>query len=626
LLILCIFIIIVSVFVQHQLLAQECPSSALAQPKGNTLYLFFPTTSDSTFPEYGGPYGVSTSPAEPFDVADLDSGIGTTTQLRDRIFEMVTDDYCEFNVKVISMTSTPNPTEAHWQIAAIGSDSETTSTGGNLFGIAQDVDIGNVDYQDYARIYAGSFEVAYGSAGEALAGTNSTLERWATAIAETTSHEAAHNYGVRHSDANPRFGSAEDVAINHIIATGSTGLTGELRASLDRHFSDTAYEILGANLGLTIKTLYNWDFVNPNDADAHALQLEILSEANALTIGWSYEGSLSPWTSPTISTTGATENFQGTTYNVFELNFTTSKSWTGGSNGVVPPGIKFHVGASFTEPDAIIVRDTTLFDSGDNELPLAPRLFGYDAGTLDMATGDFEITFYNLDVAQPLILRELEISRVPRMMDINSMVENTTQVDRTGIPVTKTTSCQWVKEMEIEDQLSISIARLTDERTVDFIYEPEDCEPGVIPGSSDTDRGELVYCPDGNALSLFPSTYIYVTATVVDPEATYWDPVQGEFIEGPLESKIFYQFSGFKPDLNNNGVDDLIDIRTGTSVDENDNGIPDEVEEKDGTSELEELINALQARARELLNWIYLLLALIVGLISFGVFKLRKIG
>ena len=157
-------------------------------------------------------------------------------------------------------------------------------------------------------------------------------------------------------------------------------------------------------------------------------------------------------------------------------------------------------------------------------------------------------------------------------------------------------------------------------------YDPEDCEPGVIPGSSDIDRGELVYCPDGNALSLFPSTYIYVTATVVDPEATYWDPVQGEFIEGPLESKIFYQFAGFKPDLNNNGVDDLIDIRTETSVDENDNGIPDEVEEKDEPSELEELINTLQARARALLNWIYLLLALIIGLISFSVFTLRKIG
>jgi hypothetical protein len=627
--VLSVFSLHALIFYQPQSLAQDCPSDALAHPKGNTLYLYFPTTSDNTFPEYGI-YGATTSPAEPFNVADLDSGIGTTAELRQRIFEMVTDDYCEFDVEVISMTSSPNPTEAQWQIAAIGSDSETVTFGVDtydLFGIAQAVDIGNIDPQDYARIYAGTFEVAYGSAGEALAGTGSTLERWATAIAETTSHEASHNYGVQHDDADPRPGSAEDAAVNHIIATGTT-LTGEDRASLDRHFSDTAYEILGANLGLTYYTLYNWDFVNPNDEDAHALQLEILSEANTLTIGWFYTGSSSPWTSPTISATGATTSFQGTTYNNFELDFSTGKSWSGGSNGVVPPGIKFHIGASFLESDAVIVRDTKLFDSGGIELPLAPRIFGYDDGTLDTSTGDFELTFTNFDVDRPLILRSLEVSRVPRMIDINSMVENATLVGRTGFPVTLTTSCQWAKDMVVEDRISISIAGLMDERTVDFTYDPEDCEPGIIglDGSLDIDKGGLEYCAEGTVLSLFPSTYIYVTATVVDPEAKYWDPIQGDFIEGPLETKIFYQFAGFKPDLNNNTVDDLIDIRTGTSVDENGNGIPDEVEKQPEPPKQDPPYESLIDRLRTLLNYIYLLLAAIIALISFFVYRLRRAG
>ena len=38
--------------------SQNCPSHALATPKGNSLYLYFPTTSDSTFPEYGTTYGL----------------------------------------------------------------------------------------------------------------------------------------------------------------------------------------------------------------------------------------------------------------------------------------------------------------------------------------------------------------------------------------------------------------------------------------------------------------------------------------------------------------------------------------------------------------------------------------
>jgi hypothetical protein len=40
-------------------------------------------------------------------VADLDPGIGSTNQLRNRIFDVVTDDYCEFNVEVLQTTTNP---------------------------------------------------------------------------------------------------------------------------------------------------------------------------------------------------------------------------------------------------------------------------------------------------------------------------------------------------------------------------------------------------------------------------------------------------------------------------------------------------------------------------------------
>lgn len=572
-----IFTLLMCISFPSQAIAQECPSGALSLPKGNTLYLYFPATSDSSFPDYSA-YGAKTSPAQPFDVSDLDSGIGTTEQLRQRIFEMVTDDYCEFNVKVIRTTTTPSPTETRWQIVAIGSDADTTS-GYTLFGEAQNVDMGDNDPQDYARVWGGSFYNEYGSTGGALAGTDSTLERWATALAGTTTHEAAHNYGAGHADAYPRAGSAEDGVNNHILATGSSGLTGEQRASLDRHFSDTSYELLGYNLGLTTATLYNWDFVNPNDKDAHALRMKILSKASSLTIVWFYNGGLSPWTSPTVTATGTTETFQGSTYNVFQLEFSTGKSWSGGANGVAPPAVRFHVGASFSEPEAAIVRATKLLDSAGTELPLSPRLFGYDAGTTDTATGDFDLTFFNPTPDDaPLIIRDLVIRLVPRMVDINSMVENAASVGMDGLPINEISICSIKKEMKIIGQLSIHVASLTDKRNVDIVYDPKGCVR-TVAGAGDVARGELIYCPDGTALSLFPSTYVYVTATVVDPNAVYWDPGQGNFVNGTLESKIFYQFAGFKPDFNDNDVDDLLDIRNGISTDENRNGIPDEAEE-----------------------------------------------
>lgn len=543
----------------------------------NTLYLYFPTSADSTFPDYSG-YGADTSPLDPFDVADLDGGIGTTSQLRQRIGELVAIDYWEFDVDVISTTTAPNPTEDRWQIAGIGSDADTTSWGSNLFGEAQDVDIGDNDAQDYARIWAGSFLAEYGGTGEALEGIDSTLERWATAIAGTVSHEAAHNYGSSHSDSAPRPGSAEDAQNNHILATGSTGLTGEQRAGLDRHFSDTSYEILGYNLGLNVKTVYNWDFFNPNDEDAYGMIIKILSEASSLTVDWAFLGSLCPWDTPTITAMGTTEVFQGDTYNVYELEFGTAKSWSGGSPGIVPPAAEFHSGAGFSEPDPIIVTETTLLDNTGGELPLSPRVFGFDTGEVDMNTGLFMLRLVN-PLPGLLILRDFRWFFIPRLIDIETMVKNTIPMGLNGLPISNITSQSLQKDFQIEEDFHIMIANLTSDRSVDNEYNPELCGQNSTD-ILDTTEGEIEYCLNGTALSLFPSTYIYVTATVVDANATFWDDGQQAFVNGEKEYNVFYQFAGFIPDFNDNGVDDLLDIRQGISEDLNQNGIPDEAEEQ----------------------------------------------
>ena len=98
-----------------------------ASAEATVLYLYFPSAEDSNVPEWGDPYGISTSPVAVFDVADLDSSIGTTNNLIDGILEMVKVDYFEFNVNVFQSTSLPNPTSNQWQIVSIGTDSETYS-------------------------------------------------------------------------------------------------------------------------------------------------------------------------------------------------------------------------------------------------------------------------------------------------------------------------------------------------------------------------------------------------------------------------------------------------------------------------------------------------------------------
>lgn len=574
--VLSIAFILLSVCFTTPLITQDCIGYAFYGQRDNKLYLYFPTTEDSSFPEYGTPYGVSTSPLMIFNVADLDSSIGTTAALRQKIFEVVTEDYCEFNVGVSMTTTAPGPTESNWQIVGIGSDS-----GGSLLGLAQDVDIDDNNTQDYARVFAGTFKAAYTGSGGALAGINSTLDRWANAIGSTTTHEAGHNYGLAHTNANPVPSSGEDDVNNHIEATFSSGLTGEIRAGVDRHFSDTEYEILGHNVGLHVNTVHNWDFTNPNNVDACGMKLKVLSTTSTLTISWYYTGNRSPWTSPTVTNTSTTEVFHGTTYNVYYVTYTTGQAWLNGSDGVVPPGVEFHIGASFIESNAVIVKETTLLDSSlVSALPLAPRMAGYDAGALDLVSGDLEFQVFNPNPdLGPLLLRDISVQLVPRMIDINTMVNGVQPIGLRNAPINRISSCIKFGKIKIEDNTKIRVANMTDKRHVDITYKKEDCKKKLIKGGAlDSLVGEVIYCPDGTALSLFPSTYVYITATVVDPKARYWDTKSNQFIIGPQESQLFYQFSGIVPDTNNNGQDDLLDIRSGKSRDKNENGIPDEAE------------------------------------------------
>ena len=583
---------------------------------GSVLYLYFPTATDSDFPDDPGGWGVSTSPLEPFDINDLDPGVGTTAQLRNAITQRVKTDYCEFDVRVEQTTSAngttdPLPTDPRWQIIGIGSDSA------GLFGIAQDFDDFDSDEMDYARVWAGSFMDSFGGAGGALNGADSTLARWANAIAGTISHEGGHNYGPDHPDAAPV--SSEDASSNHLMSTPS----GEDR-SQDRHFSNTSFEILARNLSLYERTVSNWDFINPNDSTADGFEITVLVRPadGTPSRGSMYTGGLSPWGDVSISADGA-EMFKGDNYNRFIITFTSPKSWNNGPNGEIPAGEDIHVGVGLSTD--YIVRNVE-FTAGGSPMDLRPRVVGYTTGgSFDPATGDFHVTFFNPDPDEgPLLLSDFVVRYLPRTVDIDQMIAGGKLTGLDGLPVEPWAVRKTAREtVTVSDQADVTVGSLSEKRAVDFMAKPaKDC--GLItppPIGDPVPPNRMEYCRDGHILGLFPAARIYIEATLTDPDARYFDLELQEFVVGPLESRIFAQLSGVTPDLNDNGVDDAIDISTGTCKDQNQNGVCDEAE-PDGSGKLQEFLEKC-CKALQLQLWIVIVLLVLAVLLLFLIAKRR---
>ncbi|MEM9581824.1 MAG: CARDB domain-containing protein [Pseudomonadota bacterium] len=565
--------------VWHVPVAQAATVDCQANRSGTelVLYLYFPTAEDSAFPASinfnGNP--VTTGPLPAFEASDLDETEGTAAEYRDAITERVKLDYCEFDVAVVTSTNSngttdPTPSDDRWHVVGIGSDSFPT---GNLYGLCCSGTI--------SRVWAGEF-IAESQPGGAIDGAlsdeNSTLDRISNAIAGTTSHEAGHDFGAGHADSISL--PTEDARQNHIMASGvgNGDLTGEDRAS-DRHFSDTSYEILAANFGLYEQTLSNWDFINPNDSTADGLQIRLLvaQGGDAPEIGSFYDGGLSPWDGASLSMTG-TQTFQGETYDVYLVNFDSTQTWNNGDEGQIPAGEEFHVGVGLTR-NYIVTDVTLLADSAAMELN--PRVVGYTPeGSFDPATGDYHLTLSVADPENgPILISDVEVMHLPRTVDINQMLDSGVLIGQDGRPMQP-----WMtlvgEDVSVSKKADLGVANLAASRAVDFQRIPDpDCPPFPVPEPvPDSDFVGLAYCEEGPVVGLFPSARVYVTATVTDPNARYFDREAGEMVTGPLSNRIFIQFPGGKPDLNENGVDDAIDIDTGVCGDDNGNGVCDEAE------------------------------------------------
>jgi hypothetical protein len=582
-----------------------CPieSPAIEDAKPNKLYLFMPSADDSGFPESGCTINTPTcfssgdpasiSPARTFDITQLTDYHGTSADLQSGIFDVVTDDYCEFNVKVLTTNTVPATTFPNRVTVAIGTDTPSTS---GLFGIAQEVDIGDSLAVDFARTWGGTYQSlsGTGTSGQELAGANSTVQRWAFALGGTAAHEAGHTFGLSHADGAVVKPGEPDVTTHIMPAGGLVPLSA--RAGFRRHFDDTTFGILAANVGLSVETLHNFDFTNPNGVSASSLQLQVLSTSPSLTLSWFYNGNLSPWTNPTVSGATGTRSFKGTTYNVFTLTFSTGQTWANGSPGTVPAAASFHVGAAFSEadftvPNSIIVSNVTLFDAANNALTLHPRMVGYDAGALDAASGGLDLGFFNVDnAAAPLIVSDVVVQELPRVLSLQNMVQGGPMTSFDGVPVLPWKSTKMGLRAPLAgDTQHLRLAALSQGRHIFNKYSGQCGGTGSSGGSSGSPPppGDSIFDPEGvndcpskgTSLDLFPSTTAFVTATVTDPNARHWDPVSSQYVVGPVVSRVYFQLAGRHPDLNRNGIDDAIDIDNGTSNDTSPpDGVPDEVQ------------------------------------------------
>jgi len=575
--------------------AQTCPleDPAILAAKNNYLYLYFPTAPDSTFPNYG----VNVSPVAAFDVSALTSGIGTTTQLIDAIQNVVADDYCEFNVQVVATTTNPATLAsppAQRVTVGIGDDNNN-----GTWGQAQEVDIGNVIAVDFARVWAGTYTTCEGGGGPpdggvgctggALTGAGNTLTNWAQAIGGTAAHEAGHTYGLAHTDDDPppcpATPACDDVTINgvsgqpgptptpgedpyyqHLMPAGYN-LTASQRADYRRHFSNRTYGLVATNVGLSVETMHNWTLVNPNAETASSLTIAFLSTLSAVPVSWFYNGNQTPWLNPTVSGPLGTAAFQGTTYNQFNITWSSpNPAWNSPSPGMVGGGVQFHIGATFTgvdfnTPDPIIIQNVTLFDASSNPLALHPRLAGYDAGTLDSASDSMQLHFFPVAGAPDLRLESAEIYQLPRVASIDSMIGDGRPRTYDKVPIVPWSETKCVGA-GLREGATCTVAKLDQEphvRETFTVGQPGvyDCSQGVptIPrrnpvkgtnGITDSSRPldyEGSICA-GAQTDPFPSATVYVIAKLVEPAAKHWDPATKQYVVGPLTSTVYYQFAG----------------------------------------------------------------------------------
>ncbi|MBX9776678.1 MAG: hypothetical protein K2Y71_20055 [Xanthobacteraceae bacterium] len=539
--------------------ASNCPFDygPHAAAKPNKLFLFFPTIElpdpSPPFPSVGYNNVTRWLPLPPFDPGSgLPAYKGTEAELRDAIHNVVAGIYCEFNVHVAQTSTLPTIADGpRRNTIGISTDVAANRDCTNPLRGQSKVeggDTGDLNHVDFARVWAGAFQQCATGVGGALRDGNSTTERWANSIGSTIAHEAGHNYGLSHLDGGPHR-PGEDSWSHHLMRAGTGSYTWHHRAKR-RHFSDHEYSVLAANVGLAMGTMWNWDFINPNAPivpNAAKLRMELLSTNPSLILSWSYSGGQSPWINPTLTGPSGTRTFKGTTYNVYNIEWSTAQMWSHGPSGQVPSQSKFHVGATFSstsqiEPDSVIIFDVKLYDASNNALPEHPRWVGFDAATFDRRTGLLSLRLHNV-AAHPLVLRNVIVRHMPRIVSLDAMMADEPISDISGRvfqPWSDGTRVLTKQQtMKAGGDISIPVGNIGSRPYVFQRPTGRDCAPVEKSEYSEAN------CQAGKVVvDLFPATTIYVTATIVDPRGQRWDPKAKRLVVGPVETGLYYQIAG----------------------------------------------------------------------------------
>jgi hypothetical protein len=432
-------------------------------------------------------------------------------------------------------------------MVAIGADTDAS-----LFGVAEAVDTGDADVVDHARVFGGSYGVFCSAE---LSGASNTLDRWALGIGGTAAHEAGHNYGLSHSAV---VHTGEDAFTNHIMPAGPSMPCTD-RVSQRRHFSDQDFGILANNVGLTLQSLANWDFVNPNSATASRLRMEVLSHSATLTPVSVYLGSLSPWNAPSVVASG-TRTYKGSSFNRFFVTWQSAKGWAspnqaGSTAGQVRGAEQFHIGTHFAQADilntsdAVVIVDATLLNAAGTALPLHPRVPTFDTGTL-ASDGTFTLGLANLAAAN-LVLRNWRGFVLPRPAHIDSMLFDPTGgvklFDIQQEPITPWRQLQLPTAVELPagstdkpGEARFVLGNLLKEGHNVRIKFRGTANGDATVGAQEVNpdvRGALATDP-------FPGASVFLEGDLVEPGALQWDADKKTFVNKDLVTHVFLQVAG----------------------------------------------------------------------------------
>jgi hypothetical protein len=285
--------------------------------------------------------------------------------------------------------------------------------------------------------------------------------------------------------------------------------------------------------------------------------MEVLSLSATLTPVSTYLGSLSPWGVPVVAAAG-TKLFKGTLYRRFLVTWNVPKAWAspnlaGSVAGQVHGGEKFHVGTHFAEENIlntttqVVIADAVLLNAGGTALALHPRVPSYGTGTLTPA-GFFNFAFENLINAN-LVLKNLQAFVLPRPLHIDALVFNKAgQIDFfdvQGEPVKPWRQVQLSSAMELPSgsadkpgQAEFAIGNLLREGHNVRVKTNADTRDAF--GLNEVNRPNI-----GTLLSdPFPGASVLITAQLVEPGATQWDPEQKIYVSKDLITNVFVQING----------------------------------------------------------------------------------